>query len=68
MQEVFKPSELMIECLLLSGLRMRHFQKPLAVMVICGSGPDLNNELERSSLYPGFPDPDLFDPSAHSDR
>jgi hypothetical protein len=47
---------------------MRHFQKPLAEMVICGSGPDLNNELWRSSPYLGFPDPDLFDPSAHSGR
>ncbi len=35
--------------MLLSGLRVRHFQKPLAGMVICGSGPYLNNELRRST-------------------
>lgn len=34
-----------IECGLLSGLPMRHFQKPRASMVICGSGPNLLPEL-----------------------
>ena len=31
----------MIECELLSGLVMRHFQKPQAGMVISGLGPNL---------------------------
>ncbi len=40
---------------------MRHFQKPLAGMVICGTGPHLYLELVRSQLLSGFPDPDHFD-------
>lgn len=51
----------MIECGLLSGLFVRHFQKPLAGMVICGTGPHLYLELVRSQLLSGFPDPDHFD-------
>ncbi len=35
----------MIECELLSGLVMRHFQKPRAGMVISGLGPNLHLEL-----------------------
>lgn len=41
-------------------------QKPLAGMVICGSGPNLTHELCCSAGSPGFPDPDLFDHFAHS--
>jgi hypothetical protein len=47
---------------------VRHFQKPLAGMVICGSGPNLFAELERSKQIAGFPGPDLFDHFAHSGR
>jgi hypothetical protein len=47
---------------------MRRFQKPLAGMVICGSGPNLFVELKRSKQVAGFPDPDLFDHFAHSGR
>ena len=47
---------------------MRHFQKPLAGMVICGSGTNLTLELHRSRLLTGFPDPDLFDRFAYSGR
>ena len=65
MQEVF-PLERVIECGLLSGLDVRRFQKPLAGMVICGSGPNLMNELICSKTSTGFPDPDLFDHCAHS--
>lgn len=43
-----------------------HFQKPLAGMVIRGSGPNLNNERIGSLAPAGFPDPDLFDRCAHS--
>jgi len=35
-----------IECGLLSGLKVRHFQKPRAGMVISGSGPNLDAELQ----------------------
>lgn len=56
----------MIECGLLSGMCLRHFHKPLADMVICGSGPNLILELQCSRLLTGFPDPDLFDYFAHS--
>jgi hypothetical protein len=48
-QEVFDPSARVIECGLLSGLFVRHFRKPLAGMVICGSGPDLGFELKAQS-------------------
>jgi hypothetical protein len=41
----FRSNVRVIECGLLSGLRMRHFQKPRAGMVICGSGPNLISEL-----------------------
>lgn len=49
------PSKLMIECELLSGLKLRHVQKPRADMVICRSGPNLNNEfstLRGSLVFP----------------
>ena len=58
----------MIECELLSGLKMRHFQKPRAGMVISGSGPNLYTELICSQGLTGFPNPDLFDHFAHSGR
>jgi hypothetical protein len=45
---------------------MRHFQKPRAGMVICGSGPNLIPELVSSKSSTGFPNPDLFDRFAHS--
>jgi hypothetical protein len=45
---------------------MQHYKKRLDGMVICGSGPHLNNELEGSQRFAGFPDPDLIDRSAHS--
>ena len=62
-----------IVCGLLSGLCLRHFQKPLAGMVIRGSGPNLFAELcflfaVCSGHLPGFPDPDLFDHFAHAGR
>ena len=44
------------------------FQLPLAGMVMRGSGPNLKNELDGSQQPAGFPDPDLFDHSAHSGR
>jgi hypothetical protein len=47
---------------------MRPFQKPLAGMVICGSGLYLWDELTGSEKLSGFPDPDLFDHFAHSGR
>jgi hypothetical protein len=47
---------------------MRRFRKPLAGMVICGSGPNLFVELKRSKQIAGFPDPDLFDHFAYSGR
>ncbi|WP_415644329.1 hypothetical protein [Sphingomonas antarctica] len=47
---------------------MRHYEKSLAGMVICGSGPNLFVELSRSKQIAGFPDPDLFDHFAHSGR
>ena len=37
-------------------------------MVISGSGPNLDTELEGSQALAGFPDPDLFDRCAHSGR
>jgi len=40
---------------------VRHFQKPLAGMVICGSGPNLVAELSSSKNHTGFPYPDRFD-------
>ena len=42
--------------------------KPLADMVISGSGPNLFSELNGSMPLSGFPDPDLFDHFAHSGR
>lgn len=62
------PSKLMIECELLSGLKLQHVQKLRAGMVICRSGPNLNNEFSHSERFTGFPDPDLFDHCAHSGR
>jgi hypothetical protein len=62
----FCPSERVVECGLLSGLSLRHFARPLAGMVICGSDPNLMCELQRSQVFPGFPDPDRFDHCAHS--
>jgi hypothetical protein len=38
-----------IECELLSGLKVRRFEKPRADMVICGSGPSLGAELFAQS-------------------
>ncbi len=38
-----------IECGLLSGLFVRHFQKPQAEMVISGSGPNLHSVLSAPS-------------------
>lgn len=57
-----------IGCGLLSGLHVRHFQKPLAGMVICRSGPNLNNERIGSLAPAGFPDSDLSYRCAHSGR
>lgn len=34
---------------------MRRFQKPLADMVICGSGPNLTNVLYGTTTSVGFP-------------
>ena len=45
----------MIECAFLSGLKMRHFQKPRAGMVISGSGPNLASELFALRLLLVFP-------------
>lgn len=56
----------MIECGLLSGLRVRRFQKPLTGIVIRGPGPNLIAELAGSEATAGFPGPDLFDRCAHS--
>ena len=47
---------------------MRHFQKPLAGMVICGSDPNLASEILCSVSLTGFSDPDLFDHFAHCGR
>lgn len=68
MQEASGPFRRVIECGLLSGVHMRHFQKPLAGMVICRSGPNLNNERIGSLAPAGFPDPDQFDRCANSGR
>jgi hypothetical protein len=46
----FRPYERVIECGLLSGLNVRRFQKPRADMVISGSGPNLEAELEARGL------------------
>ncbi len=45
----------MIECALLLGLKMRHFQKPRAEMVISGLGPNLYNVLIALSSHLVFP-------------
>jgi hypothetical protein len=50
----FCPSERVVECGLLSGLSLRHFARPLAGMVICGSDPNLMCELQRSQVFPVF--------------
>lgn len=42
--------------------------KPLADMVISGSGPNLFSELNGSKPLTGFPNPDLFDHFAHMGR
>ena len=39
---------------------MQHYEKPLAGMVICGSGPYLICELNSSQSFTGFPDPVLI--------
>ena len=44
-----------IECGLLSGLIVRHFQKPRAGMVISGLGPNLSGELVARSPKLVFP-------------
>ncbi len=44
-----------IECGLLSGLIVRHFQKPRAGMVISGLGPNLSDELVARSPKLVFP-------------
>jgi hypothetical protein len=59
MQEAFEPDVRVIECVLLSGLLAQPFKKPLAGMVIRGSGPYLLQELYGSRTMSGFPDPDL---------
>jgi hypothetical protein len=61
----FQPSRLVIERGPLSGLLVRHLQKPLADMVICGQEPNPDCELISSGGYTGFPRPDLTDHSAH---
>ena len=63
---VFVPHTHVIDCELLSGFSMQPFQKLPAGMVIRGSGPNLYAGLSRPKLAAGFPDPDLFDHSAHS--
>lgn len=45
--EASGPIRRVIECGLLSGFHVRHFQKLLAGMVICRSGPNPNNERIR---------------------
>lgn len=57
-----------IDCKLLSGLWVQPCQKLLAGMAIRGSGPNLTAGLHSPQFVPGFPDPDLFDHSAHSGR
>lgn len=42
------------------------FQEATGGMMICGSGPNLLQELSSSGTTAGFPDPDLFDHGAHS--
>ena len=49
----------MIECELLSGLRVRHLQKPRAGMVISGSVPNLARELCCSAGSAGLLIPKL---------
>jgi len=44
-----------IERELLSGLDLRHIQKPRADMVICGSGLNLGYGLDAQSLLLVFP-------------
>jgi len=53
----FGPCWRVIECALLSGFKMRHFQKPRAGMVISGSGPNLASELSALRLLLVFPIP-----------
>jgi hypothetical protein len=57
---------LVIECGLLSGLYSAVCQKPLAGMVIRGTGPNLMTELVCSKASAGFPIPDLNDHFAHA--
>ena len=62
MQEENFPYELGIECALLSGLFMRHFQKPLAGMVIREDWSKSLIRVRSSQRVAGFPVLDLFDP------
>lgn len=55
MQEVSNLMCPVIECVLLSGLFIRLFEKPLASMVICGPGPNLVGELSARSATLVFP-------------
>lgn len=55
-----------IERGLLLGLCGAAFQKPLAGMVIRGTGPNLMTELVRSKASAGFPVPDPNDHFAHA--
>jgi hypothetical protein len=55
MQEVSNLMCPVIECVLLSGLFITAFEKPLASMVICGPGPNLVGELSARSATLVFP-------------
>lgn len=61
-QEENFPYELGIECALLSGLFMRHLQKPLAGMVIREDWSKSLIRVRSSQRVAGFPVLDLFDP------
>ncbi len=56
----------LFEHVIVSGLMEAACLAPRAGMVISGSGPNLNCEHAGSETLAGFPDPDLFDRSAHS--
>jgi len=68
MQEVSDLLGWVIERGPLSGLSVRHVQKPLADMVICRQGPNPDCELGGSGGYADSPRPDLIDHSAHLGR
>jgi hypothetical protein len=60
-QEEFCRLIKVIECEPLSGLQAPPFQKQLAGLVIRGLAQNPNSELESTSGYPDFANPDLFD-------